>query len=237
MQERNLSLMIQGHEIWLERSKIENDDVELSLVYGHNMRQDGVADISRFLPFVFLPDGSRGDAVLSAGDDRHSMKFKAENAGHYTAFVDMGTTVWSQTKDGYNQGPKFQFKDVIYAGAYNQMAKTIISAGNGSDYIGRPLHGILEIVPKEPFCRAGQEIELSVLYEEKPLASADIKAVSKKEGREIGSARTDENGVARIPIDVDGGCMFLARHADGTKRVNEEFDETVFVNTLVLESR
>ena len=32
MQERNLSLMIQGHEIWLERSKIENDDVELSLV-------------------------------------------------------------------------------------------------------------------------------------------------------------------------------------------------------------
>ncbi|MFZ3094390.1 MAG: hypothetical protein WA127_11320, partial [Methanothrix sp.] len=84
MQERNLSLMIQGHEIWLERSKIENDDVELSLVYGHNMRQDGVADISRFLPFVFLPDGSRGEAVLSAGDDRHSMKFKAENAGHYT---------------------------------------------------------------------------------------------------------------------------------------------------------
>ena len=117
MQERNLSLMIQGHEIWLERSKIENDDVELSLVYGHNMRQDGVADISRFLPFVFLPDGIRGEAVLSAGDDRHSMKFKAENAGHYIAFVDMGTTVWSQTKDGYNQGPKFQFKDVIYAGA------------------------------------------------------------------------------------------------------------------------
>ena len=31
--------------------------------------------------------------------------------------------------------------------------------------------------------------------------------------------------------------MFLVRHADGTKRVNEEFDETVFVNTLVLESR
>jgi len=175
--------------------------------------------------------------ILSAGDDHHSMKFKAENAGHYTAFVDMGTTVWSQTKDGYNQCPKFQFKDVIYAGAYNQMAKTIISVGNGRDFIGRPLHGILEIMPKEPFCRQGQEIELCVLYEEKPLAFADIKAVSKKEGREIGSARTDENGVARIPIDVDGECMFLVRHADGTKRVNEEFDETVFVNTLVLVSR
>lgn len=237
MQERNLSLMIQGHEIWLERSKIENDDVELSLVYGHNMRQDGVADISRFLPFVFLPDGIRGEAVLSAGDDRHSMKFKAENAGHYIAFVDMGTTVWSQTKDGYNQGPKFQFKDVIYAGAYNQMAKTIVTMGDGSDYTGRPMHGILEIVPKEPFCRSGEVAELSVLYEEKPLASAEVKAVSKKEGKEIASAKTDENGVARIPINVDGECMFLARHADKTKRVNEEFDETVFVSTLVLESR
>lgn len=57
MQERNLSLMIQGHEIWLERSGIENNNVELSLVYGHNMRQDGVSDISRFSPSVFLPDG------------------------------------------------------------------------------------------------------------------------------------------------------------------------------------
>lgn len=48
-----------------------------------------------------------------------------------------------------------------------------------------PIARNTEIVPKEPFCRAGQEIELSVLYEEKPLASADIKAVSKKEGRRL----------------------------------------------------
>jgi uncharacterized GH25 family protein len=237
MDEKNLSLMIRGHEIWLERSGIEKGDVELSLVYGHNMRPDGVGDISRFSPHVYLPDESKGEVSLVPGKDRHFMNFKAANDGYYTAFVDMGTTVWSQTKDGYNQGPKFQFKDVIYAGAYHQMAKTIIPVGNASAFRSHPLHGILEIVPKEPICQVGKDIELSVLYEEKPLASAQIVVVSKRQGKEIASSRTDEKGLVRIPITVEGEYMFLARHVDPTKKVNEEFDESVFVNTLVLEAR
>lgn len=237
MQEKNLSLMIRGHEIWLERSGIENRDIELSLVFGHNMRQDGVGDISRFSPHVYLPDGSTGETALAPGKDRHFMKFKAPNDGYYTAFVDMGTTVLSQTKDGYNQGPKFQFKDVIYAGAYHQMAKTIIPVGNAAAYRSEPLHGILEIVPKEPICSVGRDTVLSVLYEEKPLASAEIKVVSKREGKEIASARTDEQGLARIPITADGEHMFLVRHVDPTKKVSDEFDESVFVNTLVMEAR
>lgn len=236
MEEKNLSLMIQGHEIWLERSGTEGGNVVLSLVFGHNMRPDGAGDISRFSPHLYLPDGTRGEVSLLPGKDCHFMKFKAADDGYYTAYVDMGTAVWSQTKDGYNQGPKFQFKDVIYAGAYHQMAKAIIPAGNASAYRGDPLHGILEIVPKEPVCQIGKDMELSVLYEDKPLASAQIIAVSKQQGKEVASSKTDENGLARIPITVEGEYMFLARHIDRTKRVSDEFDESVFINTLVLEA-
>jgi uncharacterized GH25 family protein len=237
MQESKLSMMIQGHEIWLEKNRAENGNMELSLIFGHNMRQDGVGDIKRLSPLVYLPDGTKLDVTLTPGEDRHFMKFDASKDGFYTAFVDMGTTIWSQTKEGYNEGPKFEFKDVIYAGAYHQMAKTIVAAGNTGEYQSVPLHGILEIVPKEPFGRMGEAVELVVLYEDKPLALAEVKAVSKKEGKEMAVVKTDENGSARIPVSEEGEWMFLVRHLDPTKKVNQEFDESVFVNTLVLEVR
>jgi uncharacterized GH25 family protein len=123
MRESKLSLMVHGHEIWLEKTGAENGNMELSLVFGHNMRQDGVGDVKRLSPLVYLPDGNKLDVSLTPGQDRHTMKFNASRDGFYTAFVDMGTTIWSQTNEGYNEGPKFKFKDVIYAGAYHQMAK------------------------------------------------------------------------------------------------------------------
>lgn len=227
--------MVQGHEIWLEETGKENGGVVLSLIFGHNMRPDGIADVKRLSPILYSSDGKRIDVTLVPGEDHHLMKFNALKDGYYTAFVDMGATVWTQTKEGYNEGPKFKFKDVIYAGAYHQMAKIVVPVGNAGAYSGVPLHGILEIVPKEPFVHVGETMDLRVLYEDKPLASAEVKAVSEKEGKEMAVVKTDEDGVARIPISGDGRWMFLVRHLDPTKKVSEEFDESVFVNTLVLE--
>ena len=51
--------MIQGHEIWLERSKIEKDDAELFFVYVTICARWRL--ISASFVFVFRPDGSRGE--------------------------------------------------------------------------------------------------------------------------------------------------------------------------------
>ena len=87
-----------------------------------------------------------------------------------------------------------------------------------------------------PWCQVGQETELQVFYEGKPLA-AEIKAVSRRmRERRWRLIKTDEQGIARIPVTTDGQWMFLARHRDPTKKVSDAFDESVFVNTLVMES-
>ncbi len=52
----------------------------------------------------------------------------------------------------------------------------------------------------------------------------------------LGIATTDENGIAKVPITGEGEWMFLVRHRDPTKKVNEEYDESVFVSTLVMET-
>ena len=45
------------------------------------------------------------------------------------------------------------------------------------------------------------------------------------------------SGHYRIPISTDGEWMFLVRHKDPTKKVNDMFDESVFVSTLVMQAR
>jgi uncharacterized GH25 family protein len=229
-----LALMARGHEIWLEQPKITEGTVEMDLVYGHNMRQDGVGDIKRLTPFVYLPDESRSTAVLSPGEARHKLSFKAEQSGYYTAIVDQGMVVISRTNEGYNIGPKCQFKDVIYSGAFHQMAKSIVTVGQAGEYEGKIMHGILEIVPHKPFCSMDEDTELKVFYEGQPLAMAEIMAVSGKEGKEMALVKTDQDGSARITVTSEGEWMFLVRHKDPSKKLDEAFDESVFVTSLVL---
>jgi uncharacterized GH25 family protein len=237
MEMRNtLTLMVQGHEIWLEKGKIEDGKVELALLYGHNMRADGIADPERITSFVYSPDGATLEPALTSKEDRHLLTFQAGKEGYYTTIADLASVILSQTKEGYQIGPRFKYKDVIYAGAYHQMAKRIVPIGDTGAYRGEFVHGILEIVPKDIRCEVGSEVKLNVSYEGKNLASAEVKAVSKKKGKEMALVTTDENGIAKVSIACDGEWMFLVRHRDPTKKVSEEYDESVFVSTLVMET-
>ncbi len=231
-----LGLMARGHEIWLEKREIADGNVELALLYGHNMRADGLVDQERVTPIVYSPDGKRLNPQLTAREDHYILTFQAEKGGYYTVIADLSSVVLSQTEEGYQVGPKFKFKDVIYAGAYHQMAKRIVKIGDAGSYHGELVHGILEIVPEKIECEVGSEVELTVYYEGERLSSVEVKVVPKKRGEALDMVTTDGNGIAKIPITEVGEWMFLVRHRDPTKRVSEEYDESVFVSTLVLEA-
>jgi uncharacterized GH25 family protein len=117
------------------------------------------------------------------------------------------------------------------------MAKILCPVGGDGEYDGQVVHGILEAVPGRSWFSVGSDAEMQVFYEGSPLASADIKAVSKKEGKEMALVKTNEQGKASIPITTDGEWMFLVRHRDPSKKVADMFDESVFVSTLVMETR
>ena len=237
MEESKMELMMQGHEIWLEKSKTDGEDVELALMYGHNMRQDGIADVNRLKAFNYQPDGRKSYISLIPEEKRYLLRFKADKSGVYAVVVDMESSILCKTPDGNKKGPRSQFKDVTYAGAFHQMAKILCPVGGDGEYDGQVVHGILEAVPNKPWCQVGQEAELQVFYEGKPLASEDVKAVSRKEGKEMALIKTDEQGRVQIPVTTDGEWMFLVRHKDPSKKVIDMFDESVFVSTLVMEAR
>ena len=73
-QESKMELMMQGHEIWQEKSKTEGEDVEFGVVYGQNMRQDGIADAKRLKAFNYHPDGSKSDLAVIPDEKRHPLR-------------------------------------------------------------------------------------------------------------------------------------------------------------------
>jgi len=48
---------------------------------------------------------------------------------------------------------------------------------------------------------------------------------------------TDEGGVARGPITTDGEWIFLVRHVDPSKKVEEGSDESIFASALAKKAR
>ena len=230
-------LMVRGHEIWLETSKAKDTNIELGLYYGHNMAIDGSPDAKNLVPLAYAPDKAKIQPEIKSKKDRHSLKFKADKAGYYTVVVDMSPEMYSNTKkEGFKAGPKSMYKDVVYAGAWHQMAKTIVGVGENGKYAAVPVHGILDIVPKDARPTVGKDLALTVYYEGKKLPGVEVKAVSKAVGKEMAVAETDKNGTAKFKITTEGPWMFLARHRDPKKGVADQYDEAVFVTTLSLDA-
>jgi uncharacterized GH25 family protein len=228
-------LMVGGHEIYLETASVNDNKAELILGYGHNMQRDGSPDARLVTTTAYTPAKEKLSPAFDTKEDYHVIKFDCEESGYYTVVADLSPMVYSNTKEeGFKEGPRNMYKDVIYAGAWHQMAKTVIAAGSPGDYTPEHLHGILDIIPKEASLVNGTDIELSLFYEGNPLANSEIKAVSASTGKEMALVATDEDGIARIPINAEGEWMFLSRHRDPSKGMDDMYDEAVFVTTLVM---
>ena len=101
----DLTKMVVGHELWLGQAKQEGDQREVSLLFGHNMRTDGVLNPARVKPLIYRPDGSTIQPTMSSESDRYRLRFPFAGDGCYTAIVDLVPIVVSQNSEGYHIGP------------------------------------------------------------------------------------------------------------------------------------
>ena len=228
--------MTRGQEIWLEKSRISGNVVDLAILYGHDMHTDGVPEMEKITPFVYSPDGETLIPSVTLKQDRYILNFRMTKKGHYIVIVDFSPVIFSQARENKGKGLGYPSYDVMYSGSFHQTAKIIVSTDDAGDYREKPIHGALEIVPKTSRMKMGSEIELSVFYDGEKLALAEIKAISKKDGRKAMVVKTDENGIARIPITCEGEWLFLARHRDRRRCIEGKYDESVFIHTLVMET-
>ena len=222
--------VIFGHEIWLENAIMGGEKFSSDLRYGHNMVGDGKVPEKYVNPTVF---DNRGNPVQSKAEEipeGYRISFSNKGGMPYSMYIESIPVIWNIIADGtWKAGVKRDYTDVKTSASYQMYAKIIFAECEPPQI--EP--AILEIMPDKGKLHLDKEIGFTIKYEGKPLANKEVKMFCKESGEEI-FKNTDADGKVSVNINKSGEWMFLVRHKDGSKCVENEFDESVFITTLVM---
>jgi uncharacterized GH25 family protein len=90
-------------------------------------------------------------------------------------------------------------------------------------------------MPEKAVFKVGEEAVMKVLYEGEPLKGKKC-IVFNRGWQDLMNMTTDDKGELRFTADLPGLYIIVTNHADPNKRVDEEFDETVFHSSLTIEA-
>jgi uncharacterized GH25 family protein len=199
-----------AHDLWLN---IDNHfpefygKVSAKVVFGHNypyfdilLTRDKLADFS-----FLCPDGKKVE-VSKTWEDKQGEKSGAL-AGEITLNKE-GTYVVSAGLERIGD------KEHVPSGKYG---KSLIVVGHGTDIVSRPLGQRIEIIPlKNPSAlKSGDSLPVRIFYEGKPLSTYVYGTYagyhSETEPFPV-VAKSDEDGLAHVPINQPGTWMVVANH-------------------------
>ena len=157
-------------------------------------RQDASTTTSLF----DLETTQEGNYVIGISTKFKDIELKADKFNEYLVHDGIPDTLEERKKSGELN------KDVKEK--YSKHVKAIFQVGSKqTDNFKKSLNYPVEIIPQQnPYLlKAGQEIEVLCLQEEKPIANQFILAGCENLNKEI-SARTNSSGIATIPLSTNG---------------------------------
>lgn len=210
-----------AHEIWATaENPAEGQPLVVILGYGDDFPQGEEIAPDR-LP-IFNPlkvvDAKGAELALKPGDANFKAVTKQPvKKGTYLVLADYRPTYWSERPEGSVMKPKNEVPGATACGRYSRAAKGIVNIGGVlDDFVTKPIGAKLEIVPllNPGQIKAGQNLPLQVLYNSKPLPSAQITGIRGgnkyvDEGNRDFFAETDKDGKI-IMAPLTGGDWTLA---------------------------
>ncbi|MGN0098173.1 MAG: DUF4198 domain-containing protein [Candidatus Methanomethylophilaceae archaeon] len=230
---RSLSRMIYGHETWLENPRRENGKIIIDGMYGHRLENDRAMPLCYANISIFNDKGySDVEYELYEEDNCRRLRFDDDGSDIITVYYDSVNIPWIQNDDGWAMGVKRDFSNVKYAAAFNLIAKRIISKDGNP---GNVVNSTLEVMPSTVAPKVGETVKVQILYEGNPLPN--MKALVYRRGAEdFIKYTTDSDGRFEFDIDEPGMWTIIAKHADPSKCVEDEYDEAVYEATLTMET-
>ena len=230
---RSFSRMRYGHEMWIDGVERKDGTISAYGLYGHKLQPDKPMPTDYANVLLYDDNGRADNPEREIVNKPRGWKFTFEDKGAdvYTLYVD-SNSVWVTNNEGWHRGCKRDYENVNYSGSFNMVAKRIISK---TDDPGSVMHAALEIMPDKARYKVGDTAEFTILYEGKPLANRKATAYCDA-WQDLKSVETDAAGKIRIPIDDAGSYVVIAKHVDASKCVSDEFDETSFSTTLLVDA-
>lgn len=223
--------VVRGHEIWLENAKKYGSDgsaFECSLLFGHNMQVDGLADALHAKAVVIAPDTARHDLVITAMDTALKMEFQPTLSGEHLVAAEYDAGIYTVNEAGWHKGPKKDFSNVKRSGHYYQYAKNVVT-GIGANMASHPVGHELEIVPVQwrHHYHIDDVITLQVIYEGAALSEGVVTVAVGGDGGNGIDLPIAWDGMMSFTFPRPGNWMFKVRHTDLSKGVDGMFDEKV----------
>lgn len=230
----SMGKVIFGHEVWFGNAKscFDTEEYCAELQYGHNMVHDKKAP-KEYVNIVVLDNkGASIPVKIEEFDNGHRISFKGNGNAPYTMYNETLPVIWNLINDGtWKAGVKRDFTNIKNSATYQMYAKTVFS----KDAPSVLEQTMLEIVPDTQILKVGSKATFKVLYEGKPLVGKKMKFYSSQSKEEI-FHDTDKDGMVSFDVNCPGDWMILMRFRDESKAVEDEFDETVFIMTLVMKA-
>ena len=161
-----------GHEMWIDGVERKDGEISAFGLYGHKLQPDKPMPTDYANVLLYDDNGRAENPDREIVNKPHGWKFTFEDRGAdvYTLYID-SNSVWITNNEGWHRGTKRDYSNVNYSGAFNMVAKKIISR---TDDPGSVMHATLEIMPSKAKYRIGDTAEFTILYEGKPLANSKI---------------------------------------------------------------
>ena len=209
-----------AHEFWIEPSSFRpavGAPFDVDLRVGQEFRGDSMIYLPEsFERFVTINARGQKNVEGVPGDDpvarltiaepgllfiayqstRYSLNMDAATFKHYLEKEGLDHIAALRTQGGTNDKPVRE--------VYRRCAKSLLAIGNSPEGLDfkKPLGLKLEIVPLTSIYRGQdkQALEVQLLYENRPLAGAQIVAFSKTKPKTLLIQRTDRTGRARFVL-------------------------------------
>ena len=235
-----------AHDLWLvppEKVEIGKPSTVRAISGTRFPKGDRAPDPAKFARrVVILPDGTEGKLeATGTQDDAGLLRFDAATSGVYAIAVETTPKILAMEAAAFNKylvsdGLPHVFLlraeegtlDKTARERYSKSPKTLVRVGDGkAGEATKPIGLPLEIIPMaDPFARKpGDALKVRVLFRGKPLAGANL-GWDHPGGDELpaGTARTDDKGVALIPVARAGLMTIRLTHMTRPKAADYEWE-------------
>ena len=241
-----VSVTISAHDFWLVPNKFRIAPGD-SLIISANTGMDFPSSLSAVTPdridrFILVGESKKENITeLTVQDKSLVANYSFEISGTYVIAAALKPKEIKLTgkefnvyllSDGlpniYELRKKEGILDKDAVEHYSKYPKTIIQVGNKTDNSPiKPIGLPIEIVPQvNPYkLKKGDELEVFVLFQGKPLPNADLAWSFPGRGEEFaGSIKTDEKGFASIPLIKAGPYVIRLTHMEWVKKPTHEWE-------------
>ena len=198
--------------------------------------EDGMVDQQRAVR-VTGPGEPGGAVVNLRGEGTHVIAFEstqsfsdleAERFNRYIGNEGLASVIAHRERTGRTQARGTEL--------YSRRAKTLVQVGDRlTDNVLQPIGQTLEIVPLVHPGRltdSGQ-LPVRVLWRGQPLSGAQVMATALDSGDEHATVRTNEEGVATVPIAGDGSTLIAVVWSEPAPNDARADYTTVFASLTV----